>query len=616
MTFFFSKYDLSGRVFLDTNGDNTEVGNGVWEPGIQGVTVILTDTHGNEVARTTTDAHGNYAFHNISKGHYKVKVPTEIGDNQGLVAQDVGPGGEDSDANVTTGFTDTINLCKDIHNIDFGYETPPAPTPDGAIDGEDFGEVMAPGYDDSNAPTDQGGDIIDGPDGLNDLIFGNGGDDTIDGGLGNDTIYGDDGGFGGRFDGPRESFEWDRLSGSQADSSASQNTGSVTVTYTRTVDDGHHETDIDTHTHLNVTGIDDGAEQIDTTSSLNSETNGDNGRGAFEWTFSEPVGNLEFNVNDLDGDGVVTVRAFDANGNEIPVNLIGGSDLNISGNTATATGPYLNTNSNANNLQVEVEGPVSRLELVHDQVGGDNSGVWITDMYFDTGFVPGGDGNGGDDVIAGGAGDDLIFGEGGDDTLSGGEGSDTLWGDDGPAPVAPVGGTATTLDIGSLSGGNTLTSADGSVSATVDFGDSFRGFDGWRVVEPGFNGAQDQLFYTNAVFEDLENVLTLNFDGPVQDLSFTIYDVNAASWDDQVTVIGIDENGNEVPVRFEDVDDQFVNGNTITGNTSGNNARGAELNDNNTYNVTAVIDSPDCRASGHHGKRPRGPLGLWLHRAG
>ena len=48
---------------------------------------------------------------------------------------------------------------------------------DGVVDGEEFGEVMGIGYDDSNLPTNGGGDIIDGPDGLNDSILGNGGDD-------------------------------------------------------------------------------------------------------------------------------------------------------------------------------------------------------------------------------------------------------------------------------------------------------------------------------------------------------------------------------------------------------------------------------------------------------
>lgn len=72
----------------------------------------------------------------------------------------------------------------------------------GIVDGEETGEVMGAGYDDSGQATDGGGDIIDGADGPNDIIHGNGGDDTINAGIGTDTVDGGsgndiiDGGFG------------------------------------------------------------------------------------------------------------------------------------------------------------------------------------------------------------------------------------------------------------------------------------------------------------------------------------------------------------------------------------------------------------------------------------
>lgn len=59
---------------------------------------------------------------------------------------------------------------------------------DGIVDGENIGEVMGFGYDDVNVLNDQGGDVIINDD---DVIFGNGGDDSIDGVGGNDIIYGD-----------------------------------------------------------------------------------------------------------------------------------------------------------------------------------------------------------------------------------------------------------------------------------------------------------------------------------------------------------------------------------------------------------------------------------------
>lgn len=57
----------------------------------------------------------------------------------------------------------------------------------GIVDGTDLADSMGPGY------TDADGDQIDGADGLDDLIAGNGGNDTINAGLGNDTV---DGGIG------------------------------------------------------------------------------------------------------------------------------------------------------------------------------------------------------------------------------------------------------------------------------------------------------------------------------------------------------------------------------------------------------------------------------------
>jgi len=68
--------------------------------------------------------------------------------------------------------------------------------PDGVVDGEETGEVMGLGYDDADGATDGGGDLITQGD---DVIDGNGGDDTInaaggddvvDGGTGNDSITG------------------------------------------------------------------------------------------------------------------------------------------------------------------------------------------------------------------------------------------------------------------------------------------------------------------------------------------------------------------------------------------------------------------------------------------
>ncbi|MCX7561465.1 tandem-95 repeat protein, partial [Sulfitobacter sp. F26204] len=78
------------------------------------------------------------------------------------------------------GLSDTAEVTVTVTPDDGGGDA-------GPVDGLDTGEVMNPGY------TDADGDQIDGDDGLNDEIFGNGGNDVINAGEGNDTI---DGGAG------------------------------------------------------------------------------------------------------------------------------------------------------------------------------------------------------------------------------------------------------------------------------------------------------------------------------------------------------------------------------------------------------------------------------------
>ena len=76
-------------------------------------------------------------------------------------------------------------------------------------------------------------------------------------------------------------------------------------------------------------------------------------------------------------------------------------------------------------------------------------------------------------------------------------------GDAGPGALGVGGGSSTTkLDVGSLSG-NTLTTDDGSVRATVDFG-APGGFGGWEAIPVGFNKARDELFFATGVLEDAQ----------------------------------------------------------------------------------------------------------------
>lgn len=270
-----------------------------------------------------------------------------------------------------------------------------------------------------------------------DLILGGGGEDFIDGREGDDVIYGDNAGGSNTSGAERESFNWEGLSDSQIDGGVTVNTGSVTVTYDRTLDTGGHESSL-SHEHLNTTGVDGGGEVVDNNSSLTSVTNGQDGQGEFSWDFSEPVENVSFNITDVDTDGVVRVLAFDAGGNQIPVDLTAGSGVTLldsdgvlGNDTADSTvNTDVSPSSGSNTVNVDIAGPVARIEVLHTQDGSGVSGVLVTDIYYDApGAVTDDEFAGGDDSILGGAGDDVIYGEEGADTIDAGTGADVVFGD-------------------------------------------------------------------------------------------------------------------------------------------------------------------------------------------
>ena len=116
-------------------------------------------------------------------GNSQTGLTMDIGDNDDEIF--TFGAREETDGAYDQGFNGTIDYVA-VYNVDTINSDPP----NGAVDGEQSGEVMVLDYDDLNAPTDNGGDLITND---ADLIFGNGGSDTIDGAGGNDTIFGDDG---------------------------------------------------------------------------------------------------------------------------------------------------------------------------------------------------------------------------------------------------------------------------------------------------------------------------------------------------------------------------------------------------------------------------------------
>ncbi len=296
--------------------------------------------------------------------------------------------------------------------------------PEGDLIDADDQILPGEGMDDDIVEALGGDDIIRSGAG-DDEVFAGSGDDTVDAGVGDDVIYGDSNFEGGA----RESLNWSDNAG-QIGTGFTQNTGSVDVTFETLGQDAGVVTEFEGDPQ-NIADIDAGSETVNATSSLYSVTNGNANDASYAIGFSQGVEDVSFRINDIDGDGVVTIRAFDSSGNPIAVTLVAGDAIVLSDDdgvpgddTADSQGGYAPDTSAQYSLLVTIPGPVARIELFHTQDGPNNSGINVTDVFF---TAPNAldEGADGDDRLSGGAGDDLIFGEGGDDTLIGGQGADT-----------------------------------------------------------------------------------------------------------------------------------------------------------------------------------------------
>ncbi len=109
---FYKTASLGDFVFNDANNNGIQ---DVAEAGVAGVTVqLINPVTGSVIATTTTNANGGYNFSGLTPGDYQVKFTSPAG--YIFSTANVGDDGKDSDADRTTGLTQTVTLTSGEFN--------------------------------------------------------------------------------------------------------------------------------------------------------------------------------------------------------------------------------------------------------------------------------------------------------------------------------------------------------------------------------------------------------------------------------------------------------------------------------------------------------------------
>ncbi len=344
----------------------------------------------------------------------------------------------------------------------------------------------------TTSPSGTGRDTMFGRDGDDQIFAGNGrdtiegggGDDTIDGGGGRDTIYGDS------QTAPTATSEFLDWSAEGADETSiaggfTQNTGTMDVSVTF-IDEGN-QTGVSVES--SATQYTETGEPFDANSSVQISGTG---LGATTTTIiaftpeagsdlSNEVENISFRINDIDSDGwedIVTVNAYDADGNPVAVALTAAGNDTVSGQTVTAGAGRDSSNEAAGSVLIEIEGPAHYIEILYSNGSTGGQTFFVTDIHFDTIVPPEGNdtirGGGGVDTIFGQGGDDIIFGDGGADIIDGGTGDDTIHAGRNDTIQGGDGDDTFLFDTDQLNGNGTITitggEGDETAGDTLDFG--------------------------------------------------------------------------------------------------------------------------------------------------
>ena len=322
--------------------------------------------------------------------------------------------------------------------------------PDGTVDGTSGDDSMRVGSTDAQADeVDNSGNAIKLGAG-NDKISAGSGDDTILGGAGNDYIAGNDGDdrLHGDADTTEETtFSWANQNiedGVSVTGGITGVTSSGNIQVTMSVDQGENfrsatmerndplydYNELSDSSSIRILGGAAGSDPNTAKMSIDFSS--------LDSGVSDEVSNVTFGIFDIDQaygfvDEVI-VRAYDADGNLIPVNLTAGNSdtLDVNDETGRAISTDAGrgtTNAKTGFLQVDIAGPVSRIEIEDNNHDPDDTGhaIRVGDLKMSTISAT----DAGNDTLDGGAGSDTIYGDGGNDSLSGGADNDSLSGGSG-----------------------------------------------------------------------------------------------------------------------------------------------------------------------------------------
>ncbi|MEJ6390503.1 Hint domain-containing protein [Gymnodinialimonas ulvae] len=304
--------------------------------------------------------------------------------------------------------------------------------PDGIVSGTAGNDVIDSAYVDENLEQVDNGDGTLGTSGDQDVIEAGGGDDTVFAGDGNDSVVG--GPSGALTTGSVENLSWvaEGADGTDLLSGFTQDTGLANITVSITDDGALQQSAVSTTTQYTAGAT----EPFATGSGL--ALGGDGGPDVTTVAFNSDaeLTNVSFRVNDVDSGSwidVLTINAFDANGDPVAVTLTPAGDDIVSGQTVTG-GPTGDDPNLANgSVLVNIAGPITAFEVIYENNSTGGQVVFLTDVHFTASEFD----------------DDVLHGDQGDDTLDGGAGDDVLFGDQlalDPATVpSGSGGTATSV---------------------------------------------------------------------------------------------------------------------------------------------------------------------------